>query len=186
MRLAFRHAVDNAFPNLPRSEITDLGAGVGLDVGGQAFFHPVLIVGQAGEGHVRQLVGHGPVVREIGLGDVRADAHASKARPSVHVAPGGPVDSLSIGGDNQDAGARNRKVSIVGGNGSSRLIHPLQKGGVGQVELAFSEIDLDLGTADLKSLGRGHNLAPKGTLGVNSHVEDKACQPQHGENAHYD
>ena len=166
MRLALGHAVDDTLPNLPRSEIADLGAGVWLDVGGEAFFHPVLIVGQAGEGHVGELVGHGPVVGEIGLRDVRANPHASEAREAVHVSPCGSVDPLSIGGDNQDAGARYGEASVVGGDGTSRLIHPLQKGGVGQVELAFSEVDLDLGAADLQSLGRGDGFVAEWALGA--------------------
>ena len=152
--------------NLPRGEIADLGASVGLDVGGEAFFHPVLIVGQAGEGHVSELVGHGPVVREIGLRDVRANPHASEAREAVHVSPCGSVDPLSIGGDNQDAGARYGEASVIGGDGPSSLVDPLQKGGVGQIELAFSEVDLDLGAADLQSLGRGDGFVAKWTLGA--------------------
>jgi hypothetical protein len=57
-------------------------------------------------------------------------------------------------------------MSVIGGDGASRLIHPLQKGGVGQIELAFSEVDLDLGATDLQSLGKGNGFVSEGTLGA--------------------
>ena len=78
----------------------------------------------------------------------------------------GSVDPLSIGGDNQDAGARYGEASVIGGDGPSSLVDPLQKGGVGQIELAFGEVDLDLGSADLQSLGRGDGFVAKWTLGA--------------------
>jgi hypothetical protein len=48
--LAFGHAVHHVAPDLLWPEFAGLDAGDGLDVGGEAFFHPVLVVGQGWEG----------------------------------------------------------------------------------------------------------------------------------------
>ena len=58
-----------------------------LNVSGQAFFHPVLIVGQGRERHVIQFMRHHPVVVQICLRRMLSDAEPRHPGPSRHVAP---------------------------------------------------------------------------------------------------
>ncbi len=82
-------------------------AGNGLDIGGQAFFHPVIVIGQGGKSHVHQLVCGGPVFGQLRRCGVLPDADARESLKSVHAGPSGSLqDAAPTGTGTSNSRAR--------------------------------------------------------------------------------
>ena len=145
--LTFRHAVEHVAPDLLCGQLSSLHTRNGLNVGGETFFHPVLIIGQAREPRMDELVGDGPVVREFPGRDVLAEADAREGRPAADIAPGGAVYAIAAGhGNDEDANARHRKMAVVGHDGPRRRLDTLCDDVVAEIESARGEIHLQDGT----------------------------------------
>ncbi len=62
---AFRHIAYHVMPHCGRRELAGLNASDGLDIGGNAFFNPVMLLGHGGEREVDHFVGEHPVGVEV-------------------------------------------------------------------------------------------------------------------------
>lgn len=179
--LALRHVADHIVPDFLGGEIARHYSGNWLDVGGEAFFDPVLgglvfvwILGHGWEGHVSELVGDAPVGGELGRGGVLADAEASEAGKAVHVSPGGALDhSVTAGnGNDEDASGGDRKAAVVGGDGGSGGGDAGGDCGSRKIERAVGEVDLKKRCADLYVVGFGDGEMGAG-LGVEQRIPPK-------------
>src|SRR5579883_1598938 len=88
-RKTLGHGSDHVGPDILGSELTGLRAGEGLDIGGHAFFNPMVLPAlDVGEGHMDQLVGHHPVVFKLAgrsqlPSEIRVNASAERRLPQV-------------------------------------------------------------------------------------------------------
>jgi hypothetical protein len=71
-------------------------------------------------------------------------------------------DAVASGDRNdEDAGARNGKLAVIDGDGLGRAFDPGEDLGLGQVQVAGGNVDLDGGAAGLQLLGRGFGFMPE-------------------------
>jgi hypothetical protein len=119
--------------------------GYWLDVDGNSFLDPVVIVIDRRKGGVDELMGHHPIIVEILLRTALADMDAGEAGKASNASPRGAAAYAGFAGNelHQDTIARNRKTSVIRGDGERGISDPLDDLFLRKVSRARPKVDLN-------------------------------------------
>ncbi len=162
-RQALAHAVQHVRPDTLRAQLPGLHPGDGLDVGGDALFQPVAVFRNRRHRQMHHLMGHGPVVLELGRADLAAEADHDQRLAVVGIAPGGAaVDAIALHRLDHDIYLADWKAAEIGIHGEGgarrpgadlRLADRVRRGVEGQQDLTAADAQAGAGeTAGFKLL----------------------------------
>lgn len=144
-----RHAIHHFAPHALGSQSSDLGSGNRLHIGCYPFFDPVMALLNGWKTEMNHLVGQHPVAVEFGLSDMLTHRDPASRSGFTETHPVGDASALRL--KQPYPSMRHREPVEVRRRGPRRLHHPVQQGGLVDIELVGIEGNVDCGLADFKA-----------------------------------